>query len=480
MMKILQVLSAAFCLLSVSAFAQNPNPSAMLDQLILDEMASENLPGVTTVIVKGGEVVWMKSYGEADVENSIPVADNTVFLLASISKVFTGTALMQLYEDGQLDLDEGINNYLPFPVEIPGHETDSITFRMLMTHTSSIQDGNAMDGYYDYPDPSITLADCIERYFSTAGADYNPTGNFLNSAPGTVYEYSNMATALSGYLTEVISGMPFDQYCEQNIFDPLCMYNTHWHMADFDTNDVARPHQYTGGQYEPYAHYGFADYPDGQLRTNITDMTNFLLAYLQSGTFNGNSILSAASVTEMLTPQVPSLDATQGLNWYLEELWTSTSTVDVWGHNGGESGASTDIYIDPGTGIGLGVFTNGEGTALYICDALYDYALGLAATGAGNPACDPIAVSETVLEDNAASLYPNPFSEYATLDFSGMNGATKQVTVYDVAGKVARIYPPESGDSMQIERADLDAGLYLYHVAGPSGKIVYTSKFMIR
>ena len=89
--------------------AQNPNPSPELDAYILDEMDYENLPGMSTLIVKGGEIVWVESYGMADIENDVPVSDNTAFLMASVSKLFMATALMQLAEVGQIDLDEDIN-----------------------------------------------------------------------------------------------------------------------------------------------------------------------------------------------------------------------------------------------------------------------------------------------------------------------------------------------------------------------------------
>ena len=93
----------AFYAFSVTSYGQNPNPSATLDAFIEGEMSLENIPGATTLIVKDGEIVWVESYGFADIDNSINVEDTTVFLLASISKVFTGTALMQLEENGTLD-----------------------------------------------------------------------------------------------------------------------------------------------------------------------------------------------------------------------------------------------------------------------------------------------------------------------------------------------------------------------------------------
>jgi CubicO group peptidase (beta-lactamase class C family) len=373
----------------------NPNPDGSVDVLIQSEMSTERFPGVSTIIVKNGEVVWVESYGFADVENAIAVEDTTVFLLASMSKVFTGTASMQLYEAGTTDLDQDVSNYLTWPVGIPGFQNDSITIRQLMTHTSSIEDnGLAMDGYYDYPDPTISLQECMQRYFSMSGADYDPAANFYNSAPGSVYNYSNMGTALNGYITEAVSGMPFDDFCDANIFNPLCMEKTAWHFADFDSAHVARPYQYVGGNYVPYAHYGFADYPDGQLRSNVHDLGNFMIAYLNGGTLGTNTLLNSSSISEMWSAQVPTLDPTQGLNWYQEELFYSGGSEMLWGHNGGENGVSTDMYLDPINNIGICVLTNGEGDALYICDELYDYARSLNPTSSILPDCGELGIGE--------------------------------------------------------------------------------------
>ncbi len=374
----------------------NPNPSPSVDAYIQNEMNLEKFPGVATIIVKDGEIVWLESYGFADVDNMVPVEDTTVFLLASMSKLVTGTAAMQLSEAGLSNLDSDINSYLPWPIEIPGFETDSITMRQLMTHTGSIEDGPAMDLYYGYPDPTISLEECIQRYLTVGGIDYNPTTNFYNNAPGTAFNYSNMGTALSGFVTESISGMPFDDYCDQNIFAPLCMEKTAWHFSDFDSSHVARPYTYFNGNYVAYPHYGFADYPDGQLRSNVVDLGNFMIAYLNGGTLGSNSILNSTSINQMLSAQVPSLDPTQGLNWYQEELFHSGGSAMLWGHNGGENGVSTDLYIDPANNIGLCVLTNGEGDALYICDELYDYSLSLNPTTSIIPNCSTTGTIDEV------------------------------------------------------------------------------------
>lgn len=386
----------------------NPNPDSSLDAFIQGEMNAERFPGVATIIIKGGEIIWVESYGFADVENGIEVEDTTVFLLASLSKVFTGTAAMQLEEMGVINLNDDINNYLPWNTDVPGFESDSITFRRLMTHVASIKDnGSVMDSYYDYPDPSISLSDCMHRYFNTTGTDYSAANNFYANAPETSYQYSNMGTALNGYAVQEAAQMPFDQFCEENIFTPLCMEKTSWFMADFDTNHVARPYRYSGGNYLPYPHYGFADYPDGQLRSTILDLGRFMAACLNGGSLNGNSILSPAAMNEMWTVQYPGIDSRQGLNWYQEELYHSNGSELLWGHNGGESGVSTDMYLDPNNDIGLCVLTNGEGDALSICDRLYEYALTLNSNSSSPIDCG-VTASTVTMNKESFVIYPNP------------------------------------------------------------------------
>ena len=385
---------------TVSCFGQNPNPSVPLDEYIMDEMQAEHFPGVATVIVKNGEIVWLQCYGFADIENGITVTDSTQFLLASMSKLFTGTATMQLKEDGMLQLNNDINEYLPWPLNHPVQSTIPMTIQQLMTHTSSIKDNwSAMSNYYGYPDPTISLEACMQDYFTVTGQNYNANQNFLSAPPGTVFNYSNMATALNGYITEIVSSMPFDDYCEEHIFEPLCMEKTAWHMADLDSNEVARPYSYSNGNFIANPHYGFADYPDGQLRSSITDLANYMIAFLNGGSLGSNAILSPSSVSEMWTPQIPSIESKQGLNWYKELLYHSGGETLLWGHNGGELGVSTDMYVDPESNIGLCVLSNGGGTNLYICDELYDYALSLNPISSIVPECGFTNIPELYSKD---------------------------------------------------------------------------------
>lgn len=408
-------------------------------------MNSERFPGVSAIIVKNGEIVWLESYNYTDIGKNVLVEDTTILLLASLSKVFTGTAMMHLKENGQVNLDEDVDNFLPWALNTPGFTSDPITVRQLMTHTSSINDnGPVANTYYDYPDPTISLADCMQRYFATNRSDYNASNNFLSNKPGTKYQYSNMATALNGYLCEVIAGAPFDQYCNTQVFEPLSMTKTAWFMADLHSKHVARHYQYQSGNYMPYPHYGFADYPNGQLRSSVRDMGNFMTAYLNGGMFAAYKLLYPESIQEMWSAQIPSLESTQGLNWYQEEFAHNGEATMLWGHNGGEDGVSTEMYMDPKNEIGICVLTNGEGNAFPICEELYKYALTLNTT-----------TSDVNLESNAITLHPNPASGYFTI--------TGTTSVYNVKilNAMGFVYQNINGTGdITIDISDLPSGLF--------------------
>jgi len=448
--------------------AQNPNPSPELDAYILDEMDYENLPGMSTLIVKGGEIVWVESYGMADIENDVPVSDNTAFLMASVSKLFMATAFMQLEEDGLIDLDEDINTYLPFDVFNPNYPNISITSRMLMTHTSSIADDwSSMDTHYTIGDPTITLGDYMEMYFSTSGVDYDAQNNFNNDLPGTDFDYSNMAADLAGYLVEVVSEELFSEYSNTHVFDELCMDNTSWYLSDFDTLNVARPYDWQGSQFDPYPHFGFPGYTSGLLRSNVLDIANFMIAYLQNGLFNNNQLLSEASINEMLTFQVPDIDDTQGINWYTEEIYLSGGgVVDLWGHNGGEGGSTTELYINPDNQIGIVVLSNGEGELLYVVDELYDYALSLTTSGVGNPSCEDVSIGASFINNPPIQVSPNPATN--TLSIESEKGGL--VTLYSILGK--QILKQEVSSVAEIDVSELARGNYFIQLDNSRIKLV--------
>ncbi len=322
------------------------------EEYLQDEMDIQKIPAMSVLIFKEGTILYEHYFGDANLQQNIPLAENHPFLLASISKVITATALLQLYEAGQFSLDDNINDYLPFSVNIPNQSTD-ITFRMLLTHTSAIADGSAIDDQYYYgEDPAITLRYFLENYLVPGGEFYNAYENFYNFEPGSRYEYSNEGNALIGLLVEEISGMDFNAYCKQHIFTPLAMNNSHWRLDEI-TGTIVQPYDYTGGQYQPIEHYTFTDYPNGGLRSTGNDLFKFLSAFVQGGISNGYQLLSESTIDAMITPQIPSIDKEVGLHLFLMDPGNN-----LWGHDGGEQGVSTIMAFNPDTKIGAIILTN--------------------------------------------------------------------------------------------------------------------------
>ncbi|MBM3986217.1 MAG: beta-lactamase family protein, partial [Planctomycetes bacterium] len=244
-----------------------------------------------------------------------------------------------------------------------------ITLRMLLTHTSGLRDNWGVMPYYP-GDPTYPLADYLHDYLVPGGALYDPAKNFGASAPGTAFAYCNNALALAGLVVQHVTGTPFAARCESRLFGPLGMDETAWFLADLDPAHVAMPCAWNGSGWTAYGHFGFADFPSGQLRTSPGQLARFLAMVMAGGQHGGATILAPGSAAALTTPQVPAIDPSQGLVWYSWQLGGRT----LWGHNGGDLGVSTEMWFDPGSGIGVVALTNGEAYVGPVVDALFDFA----------------------------------------------------------------------------------------------------------
>jgi CubicO group peptidase (beta-lactamase class C family) len=276
-----------------------------------------------------------------------------------------------------------------------------------------------------------------------------------------VYEYSNMATALEGYLVERISGIPFNQYCNQNIFIPLGMNNTHWYLSEYsNSNMLANPHYYYDSQFVPIDNYGFADYPDGMLHTNVKDLANFMIAIFQSGVFNNNTILSPETLSDMFTSQIPAIEPTQGLQFYQETFNVSTGNVTLWGHSGGEYGISTEMYFDFTENMGIAVLANGENGTRHIFEELYDYGLTLSPSGAPNLGKESDTQKKIVLND----VFPNPFNSSAQISYSLPKNAFVRLRIFDLLGReivtLVNQKQPSGNYTVKFDASKLSSGIY--------------------
>jgi CubicO group peptidase (beta-lactamase class C family) len=315
-------------------------------------MDSQKIPAASVLIFKGNTILHESYLGKSNLKKNISIEADHLFLLASISKVITATALLQLHEKGLFSLQDATNGYLPFVVENPNFTTP-ITFQMLLTHTSGIADGTALDNQYYYDkDSPISLRYFLENYLVPEGEFYNASENFHNYKPGTRYEYSNEGNALIRVLVEEISGVDFNTYCKQNIFTPLGMTNTHWRLDEI-SQTIVQPHNYSKRQYKEIPHYTFTDYLNGGLRSTATDLFKFLSAFTQGGKANNYQLLNLRTIDAMVTPQIPALDKEMGLHLFL-----INAQYNLWGHDSSEQGVATIVAFNPTTRVGVIILTN--------------------------------------------------------------------------------------------------------------------------
>ena len=359
----------SFILFSVSSCQKDDNLTVNSDDLTVNskeeletklktEFASKNLTSVSYCVVKNDKILLSGALGLANKTTNMLATDSTRYLVASISKTITAVALMKLVEQNLISLDDDINLKLPFSVRNPNFPNTKITYRMLLSHTSSIsdkfQDNLNLDCYGT--DCSMTLAQFFDNVFLSTGQYYS-TDNFSNNRPGTTEEYSNLATALIGYLVERISQTPFDVYCKNNIFTPLGMTKTEWRLSNTPSEELAIPYSdYRVNPNNP--HYTFPDYPNGGLRTTVLDLSKFLRMIIQNGTLNGVQVLSTSSMTTMKTLQFGSTK--QCLSFYYETI----NGKRVLGHSGGINGVTTMMFYDTNTNVGVIVFNNDDDAKL--------------------------------------------------------------------------------------------------------------------
>ena len=339
-----------------------------LEQALKEELRFEDLTSISYCIVKNDKILYSNAIGYADYESNKLATDSTRYLIASISKTITGVALMQLVEQDLVSLEDDINEYLPFIVRNPIYPDEAITFRMLLSHVSSISDNNIFT--YDLDCYGTDCPMSLDKFFKEVflnGGDYYSSGNFNNKKPGTKEEYSNLGLALLGYLVERISNTPFDVYCKNNIFTPLGMNKTEWRLSKTPLSELAIPYSdEIPNMNNP--HYTFPDYPNGGLRTNVIDLSKFLRVFIQEGSLNGIRILSTTGIKEMKKLQFGSSE--QCLAFYYDEIDGRL----VLGHNGGEKGVTTEMFYDPSTNVGVIVFNNDDDADLLnILALLFSY-----------------------------------------------------------------------------------------------------------
>ncbi len=324
-----------------------------LSRLIEGEMQTQNIPGLSVALVKGDRTLWQAGFGIADLSTGRKVTADTPFIIASISKAVTYINLLQLYDQGRVQLDVDINQYLPFSVRNPNFPDQVITIRMLMTHMSSLKD-SGIDVYTRGADTPIALANFVRDYFTPGQTYYNAEENFYAQAPGTQVNYSNMGTALAGFVVESVAKVPFYQFSQTNLFAPLTMNHSSWLLKDADLSQLAIPYDEDN---TPFLHYTFPDYPNGQLRSSTSDMARFLRMLINQGRSQNQTILGLETIAEMRKVQTPTDQTEYGLGLTYDEQIPGAERR-LLGHSGSEQGAESVMYYDTQTQSGVVILMN--------------------------------------------------------------------------------------------------------------------------
>lgn len=323
---------------------------AFVDGLMAAQMREGHIAGAVFTAVADGRILMSKGYGFADVAQQRPVtAGRTLFRVASISKLITWTAVMQLVEQGRLDLDADINTYLE-DFRIPDAFPQPITLSHLMTHTAGFEEKAAGTGARTERD-IVPLGRHLARVLP---ARVRP--------PGELSAYSNYGAALAGYIVEIVSGIPFEEYVEKNIFQPLDMPRSTFRqpLPERLKPDMSIGYLYRTGDYQARDFEWIKGLiPAGSMSAPAEDMAHFMIAHLQNGAFRGARMLKEKTARRM-HGRLFSHDGR--LDGNAHGFWEKTINGIRWITHGGDTRLFHSLLaLAPEMNFGFFVSTNSAG-----------------------------------------------------------------------------------------------------------------------
>lgn len=348
-----------FLLVSISTFslAQFTKTEADIQKIMKDQ----DIVGLSLAVVKGGKIIYTNSFGLKNIENNTPLTNSDIFRIASISKSFSATSIMQLVEAKKLSLDDDFGKLVGFRVRNPKFPDAVITLRMVMSHTSSINDSQ---GYFNLdvinPDKNPDWAKCYNAY-----------------APGAGYEYCNLNYNMVGTVIEKVSGQRFDSYVKQHILDPLGLYGGYCvdsldnskfvTLYEYDNKDkkyVPSPQAYAPRREEISKYVmGYTTpifSPTGGMKISATDLAKYMLMHMHSGKSNGARIISKKSSKTMQTKIADVENYGLALGTNREDIIPGEKMT---GHTGSSYGLYSTMFFNQKEDFGIVVIVNGSSTA---------------------------------------------------------------------------------------------------------------------
>ncbi|WP_235496688.1 beta-lactamase family protein [Aneurinibacillus migulanus] len=300
----------------------------------------DQLAGAVFVIVKDGKILLKKGYGYADLEKKIPAdPDRTVFPVASISKVFTATGIMQLVEQGKINLDEDIQTYLG-DVKLKNKTDYPLTMKHLLTHTTGFDFTDTLESAQHRPEP-LPLDKYVKENMST-----------VIRKPGEAFRYDNFASMLQGYILQNVSGKSFNQYITENIYQPLEMKNSSFLLTPEIKAKLATGYNAANKPFPVYTSNPI-EQPEGGMFSTGKDMAAFMMAHLNKGTIEGHKILDKDTAEMMqsihyaIHPKLPNM--AYGFETYYH---SSHNNQFVIGKGGDLPGAHSWMWLLPEQRVG--------------------------------------------------------------------------------------------------------------------------------
>jgi len=316
-------------------------------ELIERTLAKETVQGISVALVDDQRVIWSQGFGYADAEAKKPATADTLYRVASISKLFTDTAAMQLVESGKLNLDAPVQNLLPgFAPRAWDGSSVYITPRMLMTHHSGLQRDVARSFQSTTPPRFSEITDHFDHY--------------LPYQPGQMLSYSNIGLTVLGRVIERVGGRPFEELERYAVLDPLGMSHSAFDAAVSPSSEMAK--SYKGDEALPAI--PLRDIPAGGLNSSANDLSRFMEMIFANGQSGGHQVLAPESVSEMLRPQNADVkidfDTRIGLGWFLQSPDKAWIKGGGWvaSHGGAIDGYRSSMIMLPEHKLGVVVLSN--------------------------------------------------------------------------------------------------------------------------
>lgn len=368
-----------FLIFFISSFCRN-GECKTLDSEIQDIVAKYQAIGATVVTVKDNRIFYTRTFGYNpdynDTTLRMAIPTNGIYLIASISKSFIATAIMQLVEKKQIKLEDDINKYLLFKVRNPKYPETPITVRMLLSHRSTINDNHySLDINQINPEKGRNWKGCYDDY-----------------QPGTKFNYCNFNYNLLGAIIEKVTGKRFFDFIDDNIMKPLEL-NASYNLTKIDSTLLVRSYKYDKekGEFKKedrvynsqYYRNKLRNYklgsstayfsPSGGVRISATDLAKYMMMYMNYGEYNGKRILSKESVFEMWRPQ----GEDESPNSYFSQYglafsrWSKIVEGESFiGITGGANGVHSAMYFNPEKKYGFVVICNGCTSDIKMKDSL--------------------------------------------------------------------------------------------------------------